>query len=163
MWPKTSTISRYLVTDIASPRTRADEHPTRFRCSDADRDQTSSRLRDAAGEGRLTIAELDERLAAVYAAKYRDDLDLVIADLPQPEPATTGWWDILARLRLQLALELAILLGRADVGSKRRRLVLAGLVILVVLYFAGVMAGALHGFGGDGLEHHGFEHAQPVG
>lgn len=39
-------------------------------------------LRDAAGDGRLTIDELDERIEAVYAAKTYADLVPVTVDLP---------------------------------------------------------------------------------
>jgi hypothetical protein len=39
-------------------------------------------LRDAAGEGRLGLDELDERLNAVYAAKTYAELEPVIEDLP---------------------------------------------------------------------------------
>jgi len=41
-------------------------------------------LRDAAGDGRLSMSELDERLDAVYAAKTYADLEPIIRDLPHP-------------------------------------------------------------------------------
>ena len=40
-------------------------------------------VREAIGEGRLTLDEGDERLAAVYAAKYRDELPPLVTDLPR--------------------------------------------------------------------------------
>jgi hypothetical protein len=40
-----------------------------MRIFDADRDDVAAILREAAGEGRLDLEELDERLSAVYAAK----------------------------------------------------------------------------------------------
>jgi hypothetical protein len=39
-------------------------------------------LRQAAGDGRLTLEELDERLTAVYAAKTYGDLEPITRDLP---------------------------------------------------------------------------------
>jgi hypothetical protein len=39
-------------------------------------------LRDAAGDGRLSMAELDERLDAVYAAKTYAELEPITHDLP---------------------------------------------------------------------------------
>ena len=39
-----------------------DESLPELRASDADREHTAERLRQAAGEGRLTIEELEERL-----------------------------------------------------------------------------------------------------
>jgi hypothetical protein len=55
-----------------------------MRVSDADRDNVASILRDAAGEGRLDLDELDERLSAVYAAKTYGDLEPITRDLPSP-------------------------------------------------------------------------------
>jgi hypothetical protein len=53
-----------------------------MRISDAERDQVAAILRDAAGEGRLDLEELDERLTAVYAAKTYGDLEPITRDLP---------------------------------------------------------------------------------
>lgn len=53
-----------------------------LRVSDADRDRVAAILRDAAGEGRLDLGELDERLTLVYAAKTYGDLESVTQDLP---------------------------------------------------------------------------------
>ncbi len=39
-------------------------------------------LRAAAGDGLLTLDEADERLGVVYAARFRDELGPVTADLP---------------------------------------------------------------------------------
>jgi hypothetical protein len=53
-----------------------------MRISDAERDNAASILRDAAGDGRLDLQELDERLDAVYAAKTYGDLEPITRDLP---------------------------------------------------------------------------------
>jgi Domain of unknown function (DUF1707) len=55
-----------------------------LRVSDADREQAAEVLRQAAGDGRLTLDELDERLATAYAAKTYADLEAVTTDLPGP-------------------------------------------------------------------------------
>jgi hypothetical protein len=60
-----------------------------MRISDADRDDVASILRDAAGEGRLDLEELDERLSAVYAAKTYGDLEPITRDLPAESHAAT--------------------------------------------------------------------------
>lgn len=52
--------------------------------SDAERERVTDRLRAAAAEGRLTLAEADERQASAYAARTRDDLAPLVADLPGP-------------------------------------------------------------------------------
>ncbi len=53
-----------------------------LRVSDADREQTADLLRQAAGDGRITFDELDQRLGAAYAARTYGDLSEVTADLP---------------------------------------------------------------------------------
>jgi hypothetical protein len=56
--------------------------PQHLRASDADRERVAETLRQAAGDGRLTMDELDERLDAVYAAKTYAELVPVTQDLP---------------------------------------------------------------------------------
>jgi hypothetical protein len=56
--------------------------PRNLRASDADRDRVAEVLRGAAGDGRLTMDELDERLDAVYAAKTYAELEPITIDLP---------------------------------------------------------------------------------
>jgi len=58
----------------------------RTRAGDQDRERVAARLHQASGEGRLTLAETDERLAAVYAATYLDELTPLTRDLPAPAP-----------------------------------------------------------------------------
>ncbi|GEM_PF-3469965 len=55
--------------------------------SDAGRDQAAEVLRVAFAERRLTRTELDERLAAAYAAKTHADLRDLTGDLPSAVPA----------------------------------------------------------------------------
>ncbi|MDP9241249.1 MAG: DUF1707 domain-containing protein [Actinomycetota bacterium] len=66
---------------VAVPRTRSAGTPA-VRASDADREHFARILRAAAGEGLLTLDEADERLAAAYAARFRDELDPLTVDLP---------------------------------------------------------------------------------
>lgn len=54
-----------------------------LRASDADRERVADVLRQAAGDGRLTMEELDERLDAVYAAKTYSELEPITRDLPE--------------------------------------------------------------------------------
>jgi uncharacterized protein DUF1707 len=56
--------------------------PRNLRASDADRERVANVLREAAGDGRLTMDELDERLDAVYAAKTYAELEPITHDLP---------------------------------------------------------------------------------
>jgi hypothetical protein len=56
--------------------------PALLRVSDEDRHKVAEILRQAAGEGRLDLDELDERLESAYAAKTYADLVPITADLP---------------------------------------------------------------------------------
>ena len=55
---------------------------SRMRISDDDRHRVAELLREAAGDGRLDLTELDDRLGAAYAAKTYGDLVPITADLP---------------------------------------------------------------------------------
>jgi ketosteroid isomerase-like protein len=57
------------------------------RASDAEREATVARLRSAAGEGRLGLDELAERLDAALAAVTRAELEPLTADLPAQAPS----------------------------------------------------------------------------
>lgn len=52
------------------------------RASHEDRERTAEVLRVAAGDGRLTLEELDERLEACFAARTYADLAALVGDLP---------------------------------------------------------------------------------
>jgi Domain of unknown function (DUF1707)/Cell wall-active antibiotics response 4TMS YvqF len=58
-----------------------------MRVSDSDREQAADVLREAAGHGRISMDELDERLELAYAAKTYADLAAVSRDLPGPAQA----------------------------------------------------------------------------
>ncbi|WP_086841881.1 DUF1707 domain-containing protein [Amycolatopsis kentuckyensis] len=62
------------------------------RASHADREAVVAQLHDAVEAGVLDLPEFDERVRAVYAARLRDELARLVADLPQPaaEPAPPG-------------------------------------------------------------------------
>ncbi|WP_198347946.1 DUF1707 domain-containing protein [Plantactinospora sp. KBS50] len=82
-----------------SRRPAAPESGPRLRASDAERERLADLLRTAMAEGRLTLAEGEERLATAYALVYRDELRPLVADLPgghrvvpetNPGPAEPG-------------------------------------------------------------------------
>jgi len=69
-----------------------------LRASDADRERAVMTLGRAAGDGRLDVEELEERLQLAYAARTRGELELLLADVggaveavgehaPAPAPA----------------------------------------------------------------------------
>ncbi|HET6918444.1 MAG TPA: DUF1707 domain-containing protein [Jiangellaceae bacterium] len=57
--------------------------PRDLRCSDVDRERVAEALRQAAGDGRLTLSELEERLDATFRARTYGQLEPITADLPQ--------------------------------------------------------------------------------
>jgi hypothetical protein len=57
------------------------------RASDADRERVAEVLRAAAGDGQITFDELDERLNRAYAARTRNELVPITADLQVPDDA----------------------------------------------------------------------------
>jgi hypothetical protein len=73
----------------ADPPVPTPAGPAAQRAGDADRDAVAEMLRIAAGEGRIDMSELQERLGLVNRAKTYGDLDLLVADLPQPPPSLT--------------------------------------------------------------------------
>lgn len=64
-------------------RTDPPGDPVEFRAADSDREQVAEVLREAAGDGRLTLDELDERLGRTFAARTYAELALITRDLPQ--------------------------------------------------------------------------------
>lgn len=58
-----------------------------MRASDADREKIIDRLRLAMNEGRLSLAEFDDRLQQVYAAKTYGELTPLLSDLPAQREA----------------------------------------------------------------------------
>ena len=65
--------------------------PSLLRISDADRQKVADLLRDAAGEGRIDLEELDERLEATWGARTYADLVPITADLHLPaHPPSTA-------------------------------------------------------------------------
>lgn len=91
---------------------------TAVRASDTERERVAKLVSDAAGEGRLTIAEADERLNLIYATRYRHELAEFVADLPDDtrqerrRPAARSGGRFPARLRVHagIAVVLSVML-----------------------------------------------------
>ncbi len=81
-----------------APRLAADDKLA----SDAERDALISDLRTHAGEGRLTVDELDERIAAALSARTRAELAPLVDDLPRPPRPSTDRQDFREHLRSYL-------------------------------------------------------------
>ncbi|WP_330229368.1 DUF1707 domain-containing protein [Nocardia sp. NBC_00508] len=57
---------------------------TGTRASNAERDTVVRLLGRHMADGRIDVVEYDQRVAQVYATATRDDLRLVLSDLPEP-------------------------------------------------------------------------------
>jgi hypothetical protein len=75
-----------MVADDVPPSRRPGAVPG-LRAADTDRDAVAERLRVAAGEGRLSMEEFEERLEAALTARTFADLEPLVADLPAEEAA----------------------------------------------------------------------------
>jgi hypothetical protein len=62
--------------------------PVYLRASDDDRERVIDELRRHAGEGRLSVEELEERIERALAARTQGELAVLMRDLPErvPEP-----------------------------------------------------------------------------
>jgi hypothetical protein len=95
----------------------------RLRASDADREQTATRLRHAASEGRLSADELEQRLQAAFAAKTCNELDWLVCDLPndsepQRPKALQGVRPLRPMIAAALAVALLVILIAGAVGIR---------------------------------------------
>ena len=73
-------------TSLRTTRIKADD----VRASDAEREETITALRTHAGDGRLDVEELDQRIEAAYAAKTRRELTALTDDLRGRRVAAPG-------------------------------------------------------------------------
>jgi hypothetical protein len=116
------------------------------RVSDEQRRSAEQVLTQHCVAGRMTIAELDDRLAGVWAARYLADLDPLFRDLPPLGQAATdipswkGW----------------LIDGRALVMTIPPRRLIMYLVIAVLL--VGLLGGGLGAF-----DHGGFAGGRETG
>jgi len=96
------------MTGEVSPVNRPAEPPAQaeLRASHTDRDRVVELLRVAAGDGRLTADELDERLEAALTARTYSELAVLTTDLPETPPSAG------------LAGQAAGLAGLAQEGAK---------------------------------------------
>jgi hypothetical protein len=75
------------MTGDVSPRPDAGAQVDKLRASHEDRDRVIEILRVAAGDGRLTAEELDERLEVAFSARTYGELAALTSDLPTGKQA----------------------------------------------------------------------------
>lgn len=119
-------------------------YPSHVRCSDADRDRAAGVLRDSLGEGRIDLAELDDRLDRIYQAKTYGDLATVMADLPAwtaPTPPAVPYGP---------GVPVPVHWANAS-GAGRHRRVFVAVAALCWLVWLTMAAAEPHGGGGAGI------------
>ena len=115
-------------------------------------------LRDGVARGLLTPDEGSDRMATAFAARHRDELPALTADLPplaSPVPAAAvGWRPLAAALVAQLRSEAATT-RTAGIRSRRALAAVVVAVVTVLLFVALVSLvahGLWHGGPGDGFD-----------
>lgn len=107
-----------------------------IRASDDDRAAVVRLLQDGVARGTLTLAECDDRVAAAYGARFREELPLLTADLP-PAPASAptppGWQALLTLLLLQMRTSLSALPGGGIALSPRGRVALPAIIVVAAV------------------------------
>lgn len=84
---------------------------TGTRASNAERDKVVRLLARHLEDGRIDLAEYDQRTAQVYATTTRDDLQLVLSDLPKLSKEPAGTSDSGARIPIWQKIEGSSWLG----------------------------------------------------
>jgi Domain of unknown function (DUF1707)/Cell wall-active antibiotics response 4TMS YvqF len=141
-----------------------EEHsPPAVRVSDAERERTVARLRDAAVEGRLTLEELADRTDAAYGAVEQAHLAQLVDDLPAAPPAgkpgrrwffaIMGGSTLSGRLRIAGRARIVNLMGGTDLDLSQTTLEAGELTLTVVSIMGGSNINVPHGVH---VEHSGF-------
>jgi VIT1/CCC1 family predicted Fe2+/Mn2+ transporter len=103
---------------------------SQLRASDSDRDAIVERLRKAAGEGRISSEELEERVDAALRARTYGELEWLIADLPRTDVAR----------RRRPSLGRSAYVGAGALAAVTVPLLVMGVVIVFVLAAAALTA-----------------------
>jgi hypothetical protein len=131
-----------------------------LRASDSDRERFVERLREHAVEGRLTLEEFTERMAAAYLARTSGELEELTRDLPSPRASppsrrrpTRFLFSIFAemerggRIRMPRRAACVTLFGSIDLDLRQ-----ATLDPEVITIFAYGMFGAIDIYVPEGVE-----------
>jgi uncharacterized protein DUF1707 len=139
------------------PRFRYGYTDQHIRVSDADRTEVTDRLAVHFGEGRLTQAEFDERVAQAMNAKTRGDLRGLFDDLPDlgpsvdsgvsvrgdrsPAPALRPAVHPLILVLLVVVITAAGTAGEAVFGhvAGLKTWLMVGIITAIVVYAAGML------------------------
>jgi hypothetical protein len=136
------------------PRFRYGSTDQHIRVSDAERTEVTERLAAHFGEGRLTQAEFDERVAQAMNAKTRGELRGLFDDLPEPGPSADSGVSVrggapalrsavhpFVLVLLVVAITAAGTAGEAVFGhvAGLRTWLMVGIITALVVYAAGML------------------------
>ena len=76
------------MSDVVPAGSSQPDRKPELRIGNPEREQVIQLLQKALGEGRLEVAEYDERVTAVYTARTQSELDPLVADLPKDQQTT---------------------------------------------------------------------------
>lgn len=115
-----------------------------LRASNAERDEALHVLAGHFADGRLERAEFDERADAALAARTRDELSALFADLPGPVPVPTS-----ASPAASGALSPADRMAAAMAAARERRAAMLAVrppLLLVPIFIMFAALAVLHGY-----------------
>jgi len=87
-----------------------------MRASEAEREAVVAQLRDHAAEGRLDADELEARVEAAFSARFREQLDELLGDLPAPSAPGGNGFDAHFRVFVLVQLMLVAIWALTGLG-----------------------------------------------
>ncbi|MCH7229330.1 DUF1707 domain-containing protein [Glycomyces sp. L485] len=103
-----------------------------MRASESDRQLVMDRLRQAVEDGRLDVAEYQQRIDAAMSAKVYSELDVLLADLQRlPPPGFQDSQPIRATTPIRPTVSRANERLREDMAARNRKWKTAGVVALI--------------------------------
>lgn len=123
---------------MSTTEIRESVSPPMLLCSDLERIHVITILGSGFSEGRLTCEEFDHRVDEASTARYRSDLDALIADLPlqtpdAPETSLAAWLAIARHTWFQLCVDAHRLFRDTDNELRVGRCALGILITALVL------------------------------
>jgi Domain of unknown function (DUF1707) len=116
---------------------------TDLRVSQEERDEVVELLRTYAGEGRLDLEELEQRVEAALSARTRGDLDALLADMPRRPSRRRSRAVRAVALGSFAAAVLPLLAGIAIIAFAPAGVAWIGWVVIGWWFFAGLPSAGL--------------------
>jgi hypothetical protein len=134
--------SRHRYVSERTPEYRA-RRTSDFRVSQDEREEVVELLRKHAGDGRLELDELEERVESALSARTRRDLDALLADLPDTRRRRRATRVRVVALGSTAAALLPLLAGIAILVAAPPAIDWIGWVVIGWWFFAGLPSAGL--------------------